>query len=377
MPGVGGGEVGEPEEVGLAELDDLGHHGEEGEEQRQLNERGDAAAEHTDAVGLLEGHDLGIHLAGLGVGGLGVLVLGLDGVDLWLDALHLERGLHALHAQGEKHQVDHDGEDDDGPSPRVVVDAGVMGRDPGVDGAQAQEEVFADGAEEAEVEERLEGSTVGGVDVLEDVDGLGTDEDVGLVVAGGGADGGAEDGKLLGGSSGFALEVAGLDLGDVDLVLEGDEGCVVGMVGEEDGAEVLVADSGEGEGTVEGAASGDLLEGEMLGLAVGVGVDLGAGVGEGGVHVAEAGGPGEQGADGSSIAEDFGVGVDQVGVAEGEGLGDGEIALRVLEGEVGRSGQRAGGGGNIEGRGELLVEALVVGVEREGVAVELGRSIVD
>ena len=374
--GVGGGEVRQPEEVGLAELDDLGHHGEEGEEQRELDERRDAAAEHADAVGLLDGHDLGVHLGGLGVGGLGVFVLGLDGVDLGLDALHLERGLHALDAQGQKHQVDHDGEDDDGPSPGVVVDAGVVRRDPGVDGAEAEEEVLADGAEEAEVEEGLEVAAVGGVDVLEDVDGLGADEDAGRGVAGGGADGGAEDGELLGGGR-CALGVAGLDLGDVDLVLEGDDGGVVGLVGHEDGAEVLVAEAGEVEGAVEGGAAGDLLEGEVVGLAVGAGIDLRARVGGGGLHVAEAGGPGEQGADGSAVAEDLGVRVDDVGVGEGEGLGDGEIALGVLEGEGGGGLEGAGGGGDVEGGGELLVEAGVVGVEGERVAVELGGALMD
>jgi hypothetical protein len=113
-------------------------------------------------------------------------------------------------------------------------------------------------------------------------------------------------------------------------------------IGHEDGAEVLIAEGGEVEGAVEGGAAGDLLEGEVLGLAAGVGIDLGARVGQRRFHVAEAGGPGEQGADGSAVAQDLGVGMDHVGVGEGEGLGDRQIALGVLEGEGGRRLQGSG-----------------------------------
>ena len=60
----------------------------------------------------------------------------------------------------------------------------VMRSDGGVDRAQAEEEIFADGTEEAEVEDGLKRAAIGGVDAFEDVDGLGADEDARLVVPG-------------------------------------------------------------------------------------------------------------------------------------------------------------------------------------------------
>ena len=78
---------------------------------------GDAAAEHVDAVVLLELHDLGVHLVALGVGDLEGFVAGLDGVHLRLDALHFEAGLHGFDAEGKKNDVDDDREEDDGPAP--------------------------------------------------------------------------------------------------------------------------------------------------------------------------------------------------------------------------------------------------------------------
>ena len=69
-----------------------------------------------------------------------------------------------------------EGQDDDGPAP-------VRG-DVGVNELQRQEEVLADRAPEAEVQQRLERDVAaGGTDAAEDVDRLGTDEDAGLGVA--------------------------------------------------------------------------------------------------------------------------------------------------------------------------------------------------
>ncbi len=104
--------------------------------------------------------------------------------------------------------------------------------------------------------------------------------------------------------------------------MQGGDGGGVGVVGQEDGGEEGVADAGPVEGAVEGVAAGDFLGGEVLVLAVAVGVELRAGVGLGVVLIAEAAGPVDEGADGRAVAGDLNVGVEDVGLVEGEGLGD-------------------------------------------------------
>jgi hypothetical protein len=120
-------------------------------------------------------------------------------------------------------------------------------------------------------------------------------------------------------------------LGDVKLVVQRDHGGGGGGVGKEDGAEIGVADAGPVKGAVEGVAAGDLLGGDVLILGVAGVVDLCAVVSEGGVLVAEAAGPGDEGAEGGSVAENLDVGVEDVGLVEGEGLGDVEAAGGVVE----------------------------------------------
>ncbi len=223
-----------------------------------------------------------------------------------------------------------------------------------------------------------ERGAVGGVDALEQADGLGADEDLLLVVAGERADGGAEQ-RELGLGAGEGIHAAGAD-GDVlgvDEVVEGDHGGVLRRVGQEDGAEVLVAEAGKAKGAVEGGAAGDLLGGGVVVVAVGAGVDLLVGVARGGLHVAEAGGPAQQRADRDAVAEDDGVGVDEVVGAEGEGLVDGDVAGGVVEAERRGRLQVAGGRRDVERGGELLGKRGVVGVERERMAVERRASGVD
>ncbi len=111
----------------------------------------------------------------------------------------------------------------------------------------------------------------------------------------------------------------------------------------------------------------------MLNLAVGVGVDLRTGIGGDGLRVAKAGGQESSARMGAPSRRDLGVGMDDVGVAEGEGLGDGEIALRVLEGE-GVALKGAACGGHVEGAGELFVQGIVVGVKREGITEVFGGT---
>ncbi len=146
-----------------------------------------------------------------------------------------------------------------------------------VDELERDEEVFADDAEEAEVDERLEaGAVVGGLDGLEDADGLGPDVDAGGDGAAGVADGSAEDGDVDGVfGRGVAAEAGAVDgLGDVQLAVQRGEGGGGGRVGKEDGGEEGVADAGPLEGAVEGGAAGDLLGSDVLGLAADVGVEL-------------------------------------------------------------------------------------------------------
>ena len=136
-------------------------------------------------------------------------------------------------------------------------------------------------------------------------------------------------------------------------------------VGQEDGREVVVADAGPVEGTVEGVAAGDLLGGEVLVLAVAGDVELRAGVGLSVVLIAEAAGPANESADGCAVAGDLNVGVEDVGLVEGEGLADLSGAVGVVEGKRWRErrgcrwprGRRALAEGGGEGG--------VVGVERE------------
>ena len=116
---VGRGEIGEPEPVGLAQLDGVLQHAEVGEEQRHLQQHGQAAAVHVDALVFVERHHLGVHLGPLGVGGFEMGVSLLEGLHLGLDAHHLQRRLHHHEAGGQQSEVEDDGEDDDGPTPVV------------------------------------------------------------------------------------------------------------------------------------------------------------------------------------------------------------------------------------------------------------------
>ena len=105
--------------MGPPKLNDPGQHSEKGVEQRQCNQSGNAAAEHVDSVVLLELHDLDVHLVALRIGGLVFLVLFLNLIHLWLNALHLQAVLHCLQTKGQHEDVDQNGEDDDRPAPRA------------------------------------------------------------------------------------------------------------------------------------------------------------------------------------------------------------------------------------------------------------------
>ncbi len=115
-----------------------------------------------------------------------------------------------------------------------------------------------------------------------------------------------------------------------------------GLVGEEDGGEVVVGDACPVEGAVESVAAGDLLGGDMLFAGVACEIDLRAGVGLRIVLIAEAAGPRDESADGRAVAGDDDISVKYVGLVEGEGLGDVNAVGRVVEGKFAGSGDIAG-----------------------------------
>src|SRR6185369_2975040 len=171
-----------------------------------------------------------------------------------------ETGLHGLDAQRKQKHVDAEGKEDDAPSP--------VGDDVQVDPLEDEEEDLADKSPEAEVEERLERDALAvegrGVDVAQNVDGLGTSVDSCLCVTAGVAERDAEDGNVdgsLGRRPG--AKTGALDrLRYVEFVVERSDGSGAGRVGKEDGGEVGVGGAGPVEGAVESISAGDLLGGE-------------------------------------------------------------------------------------------------------------------
>ena len=96
-----------------------------------------------------------------------VLVLGVDGVDLRLERLHLPHRLHVGKPQREQDEVDHDGDHHDGPA--EVVHESV------VEPVDDQEQRLGQNRQPAEIHHLFQL----GVDALEQVDILGADEQTG------------------------------------------------------------------------------------------------------------------------------------------------------------------------------------------------------
>ena len=114
----------------------------------------------------------------------------LEGLDLGLDAHHLERGLHHHEAGGQHEEVEDDGNNDDGPSP--VVDAGAQ---PFMEVAQGQVEGLGDDGEPAELGKRLQRGPGG------------------LAVCAGGANGLEHIGFFWAGKEAYAGQAAGVSDG--------------------------------------------------------------------------------------------------------------------------------------------------------------------
>ena len=91
----------------------------------------------------------------------------LEGLDLGLNAHHLQRRLHHHEAGGQHHQVEDDGDDDDGPAPVVDPGAKLVAQE-----AQGQVERLGDDGKPAKLDERIEG-LAGGLAVRADgMDGV-------------------------------------------------------------------------------------------------------------------------------------------------------------------------------------------------------------
>ena len=139
------------------------------------------------------------------------------------------------------------------------------------------------------------------------------------------ADGGAEDGNFNGALVRWraGAEAGAADgLGDVELVVQGDDGGGVRRSGRKMAAKYMSLTPAQSKGPLRVSPPETFLGAMWSSLAVAGDVELGAGVGLGVFLVAEAAGPGDEGADGGAVAEDLDVGVEDVGLVEGEGLGD-------------------------------------------------------
>ena len=353
--------------MGLAQLDGILQDAEVGEKQRNLRQHGQAAAVHIHPFGLVEGHHLGVHLGPFGVGRLEVGVALLEGLDLGLNAHHLQRGLHRHEARGQHQQVEDGGGDDDRPAP--VVDAGTKLV---VQKAQGQVERLGDHRPPAELDERLErgpgGLAVGSgrVNGLEHGRLLGPGKEAQAGHAAGVAHGQAEHvGGLL-----LAVGVGGVAR-QLDRVVQRDHGRARGRAGQKGRGKVEVGDRRVVIRLVERGAVADLLGLDRVVLAVQRPGKLAVGK----VHrlglVAESARPGQQGAHRKAVALNLDLGRHHVACVEAEGLHHvqavGGVAEAHRAGSLknarGRGG--AGDGDLIEGRIQLLGQIRLVGVQTE------------
>ena len=168
-----------------------------------------------------------------------------------------------------------------------------------------------------------------------------------------------------------ALAHAAAHLVDVDLVIQRDQRRVVRPVREKRRAEVLVRDTGPVERPALGGAPDNLLEGFMLFLAVGHGVDRRLRVGLRRLHVAESSRPGQRRVHGRAVPQHLNIGMDHVIGAEAEGLHHLQIAGLVTEAEASGRLQHARCRGHIQSIAQRTGHGRVVGIQRQRVAEEL------
>ena len=334
----------------LAQLDGVVENAEEAVEQRELRQHGQAAAVHVDALLLVERHDLGVHLGLLGVVHLQIRIALFDGVDLGLNAHHLERRLHHHEAQRDERDVEDGREQDDGPAPTVGTGAdGVANK------AQGEIKRFGDVSQPtAELDERMQRGTVGfavgpsRVDKREDLRGLGAGKQTQAGIAAGVADGEADhiDGSFL------AVRIAGIG-GQVDGVVQRDDRGAIRRIGQECGGKVKIHYGRVLIRRVQRVIAADLGGGlYVIPVIDRPGKEGGSGhlpAQHGGLmellHVAQAGGPFNEGAHGHAIALHLGFDADHVARIKAEGFHGIDAVGRVFKSNRRRRKEQAGGRG--------------------------------
>ena len=323
----------------------------EGDEHGKLNEDGQTASHGVDAVGLVELH----HFAAERF--LVVLVLLLQLLHHGLELLHLLHGLEALAGKRPEHDLDEDGQQDDGETP-VAEEAFKEG--------EKLEQRHRKEGEDAHVDGGLEGVGRG----VEQVAALGTEPPGGLEF--GGLTGGQVDVLQFHGGAPYAA------FGDAAL-----EHGVLSHFGQNGGKEVVAHETGPVD--VAGAHDAFLGEVFLVGVALeraleipghahGVVVALAAEV-RGAEAVGHAGGGSAGGGgEGHLFIHEIGVGMEGDDAADADAVhlaGEGQRGFAVFEVDVGaveaplahvprrltvdeqpHGGHRGGGGGNhVEQRG--------------------------
>src|SRR5580658_9621395 len=257
------------------------------DQERKLDQHGQTAAGGIYAFLLIERADLFVHGRFARIAEAVLFVLFLDGLDLGGDALHLEHRLHLRNAQGQQQDGDDESLDNDGPSP--VVDDMVVGP------LEPEEERARQDAPPAEVDDAAEVRAV----VLDGGDGDGVEYSelfgADIHALGGwalkAANGGAQDINV---GSVFGARADGVEAGrlrDVHGIAQGHHGNRLGIVGDKDGGEVLIAGARPLEWALYRVATADTLDGETrnivreedvaaaLGRSIVVVVDAGGAVG--------------------------------------------------------------------------------------------------
>jgi hypothetical protein len=160
-------------------------------------------------------------------------------------------------------------------------------------------------------------------------------------------------------------------------VVQRDEARIRRVVRHKHGGEVEVGDTGPVVVATKGVAAGDLLDINLVELAILTDVEGGIGVLRQGLLIAEAGRPCKGGGDRCAVLRDGNMRVDHVGAVKGECLRDLQAARRVGVGERAGNAERGRGAGRYkECRGELAGERGLVGVERERQAELRGGFLV-
>ena len=146
----------------------------------------------------------------------------------------------------------------------------------------------------------------------------------------------------------------------VDRIAHRDQGRT-GIVGDENGGEVLIQRSGPVQRPVYGGPTADLFDRQTFDVVVELIVDEGGGIRSGSVLVAEAGRPGGQSCNRATFVRHRGLELQHIGVIEVESLTHGQIPVGVFERDVRGGGLRAFVQREIQHRVQLAAQGFIVG----------------